>query len=69
MTMQTFAQQIEYLLFTGAIEGEEILKHYHLLKAYGQGKISAEALQTAIDDLDPDQADLDRLPEEDPPAF
>jgi hypothetical protein len=63
--MQTFTQQIEHLLWTGALQGENVLKLYHLLKAYGQGKMSAEALQEAIDRHDPDKIEqwiIDQLP-------
>lgn len=65
MSMQQFVQQIEHLLWTGAIEGEEILKLYHLLKAYGQGKVSSGALQQVIDQHDPDKVEQwlnDHLP-------
>jgi len=48
MANTTFSQQIEYLLWTGAIEGKEILDLYHLLKRYKQGAIHAEEMQEAI---------------------
>lgn len=57
MTIHQFAQQIEYLLFTGAIRGNQILSLYHLLRDYGAGTISAQNMQEAIDQCDPDQID------------
>jgi len=37
MTTRNFAQQIEWLLFTGAIEGNQILTLYEQLQRYIQG--------------------------------
>lgn len=54
MSTTHFAQQIEFLLWTGAIEGDEILSLYHLLKCYEQGGISAQEMQAAIDVFNPD---------------
>jgi hypothetical protein len=62
MRMQKFIEQIEHLLWTGALEGEDVLKLYHLLKAYGQGEIDAEVLQEAIDRHDPDYLYVDSEP-------
>jgi hypothetical protein len=41
---------------TGAIEGDKILTLHKQLKFYQQGAISEAAMQTAIDDVDPDLA-------------
>jgi hypothetical protein len=57
MTTQKFARQIESLLFIGAIQGDQILSLYHLLKCYEQGDLTAQDMQTAIDQCDPDQID------------
>ncbi|GAB4237898.1 MAG: hypothetical protein Kow00121_64850 [Elainellaceae cyanobacterium] len=57
MRIRKFVQQVEHLLFTGAIEGEEVLKLHRLLKAYAQGKISAGALQQVIDQHNPDKVE------------
>jgi len=43
-----FPTQIDYLLFSGDIEGEELLSLYHLLKSYEQGLIKAEEMQEAV---------------------
>ncbi len=56
MSTHKFARQIEWLLFTGAIEGNQILTLHKQLKRYQQGAISDVAMQTAIDDVDPDLA-------------
>ena len=55
MAKISFSQQIEYLLFTGSIEGEVILKLHLLLKSYRQREISSEDMQLAIDAFDPDK--------------
>jgi hypothetical protein len=55
MTVQRFAQQIEYLLWTGAIEGEQILNLHYLLLSYGHQWISDQEIQKAIDECNPDQ--------------
>jgi len=57
MTTHHFAQQIDYLLWTGAIQGDQILSLYHLLKCYENGEITGEDMQEAIDQCDPDQID------------
>jgi len=44
-----FPAQIEHLLFSGDIEGDEVLSLYHLLKSYEQGFIKAEEMQKTID--------------------
>jgi hypothetical protein len=54
MTVQRFAQQIEYLLWTGAIEGEQILNLYYVLLSYQNKQIDAQEIQKAIDECDPD---------------
>jgi len=41
---------------TGAIEGNQLLTLYQQFKRYQQGVISDAAMQTAIDDVDPDLA-------------
>lgn len=56
MTTRSFAQQIELLLFTGSIEGSQILALYQQLQLYIQGTLSEAAMQSAIDDVDPDLA-------------
>lgn len=68
MTTPNFAQQIEYLLWTGAIQGNQILSLYHLLKSYKNGEVTAQAMQDAIDLCDPDQIDH-LLDEQFPPLF
>jgi hypothetical protein len=55
MSITRFAQQIEHLLFTGAIEGEAVLTLYNLLKSYEQGLIRAEDLQAEINAFDREQ--------------
>ena len=55
MTVRKFATDVEHLLLTGSIEGDDLLKLYHLLKAYEKGTIVADVLRTAIDQHDPDQ--------------
>lgn len=57
MTTLKFAQQIEYLLWTGAIQGEQILSLHHLLKCYERDEITSEEMQEAIDQCDPEQID------------
>lgn len=54
MEKTKFSEQIDDLLFTGAIEGETILTLYHLLKSYEQGMIRAEEMQYEIDSLSPE---------------
>ena len=39
-----FSSQIEYLLFSGDIEGEKLLSLHRLLKSYEQGFIKAEEM-------------------------
>ena len=56
MTTSNFAQQIEWLLFTGAIEGNQVLTLYAQLQRDQQKRISDAAMQSAIDDVDPDLA-------------
>ena len=46
--------QIEYLLFSGDIEGEKLLSLHHLLKSYEQGFIKAEEMQEAINSFNTD---------------
>jgi hypothetical protein len=58
MTVQEFARQIEYLLWTGAIQGKQILNLYHLLLSYQHRQIDAQAMQNAINECDPDQIAL-----------
>jgi hypothetical protein len=55
MTVQKFSLQIEHLLLAGVIQDCSILKLYRLLKAYEQGKISAEVIQTAINQHEPER--------------
>jgi hypothetical protein len=55
MTIRKFAQQIEYLLFTGVIQRCSILKLHYLLKTYEQGKLSSEEMQEVIDQFDSEQ--------------
>lgn len=57
MTIRKFAQQIEYLLQTGALQGDRILSLYYLLKDYSAERISAQVMQEAINQCDPDQLD------------
>jgi hypothetical protein len=54
MAKTDFSKQIEYLLFTGAIRGDAILQLHRLLKSYEQGTVSAEEMQEAINDFNPD---------------
>jgi|GEM_PF-565925 len=54
MARPDFPAQIEYLLFCGDIEGDEVLNLYHLLKSYEQGFITAETMQAAINQLNTD---------------
>ncbi len=54
MKLREFVEQIDHLLWTGAIEGKQVLKLHHLLQAYQQGKLSAEGMQDAIDQCDPE---------------
>lgn len=54
MAKNTFSNQILYLLLTGAIQGQEILSLHRMLKAYEQGEVSAEEMQTVIDAHDPE---------------
>ena len=54
MMKLNFPAQIEYLLFSGDIEGEEILSLHHLLKSYEQGFIRAEEMQEAINSFNTD---------------
>lgn len=49
-----FPAQIEYLLFSGDIEGEEILSLHNLLQSYEQGLITAEEMQKAINSFNTD---------------
>jgi len=56
MNTRQFALQIDWLLLTGAIEGNQLLTLYQQFKRYQQGAISDAAMQTAIDDFDPDLA-------------
>jgi hypothetical protein len=55
MTVQRFAQQIEYLLWTGAIEGKQILNLHYLLLSYRHQWINDQEIQKAIDECNPDQ--------------
>lgn len=50
----TFSEQIEFLLFTGAIEGLAVMTLYNLLKSYEKGLISAEEMQYEINSFNPD---------------
>jgi len=54
MSKIDFPAQIEYLLFSGDIEGDEILSLHHLLKSYEQGFIRAEEMQEAINSFNTD---------------
>lgn len=54
MAKMDFSGQIEYLLFTGAIRGDALLRLHHLLKSHQQGTVSAEEMQQAINDCNPD---------------
>lgn len=56
MTIRNFAQQIEWLLFTGAIEGNQLLTLHEQLQLYRQGTLSEAAMQNAIDAVDSDLA-------------
>ena len=47
-----FTQQIEHLLFTGAIEGEAIRTLHNLLKCYELGLLRPEEMQAEIDGFD-----------------
>ena len=49
-----FPAQIEYLLFSGDLEGDEVLNLYHLLQSFEQGFITAETMQKAIDSFNTD---------------
>lgn len=53
MTTAKFTQQIEYLLWTGALRGEAILELHLLLKFYQQGAIGDEQMQAEIEKYDP----------------
>lgn len=44
-----FVEQIDFLIYTGAIEGYELLTLHNLLKSYEQGLIGAEEMQYEID--------------------
>jgi len=57
MKLRELADRIEHLLWMGAIEGNQVLRLYHLLQAYQQGKISDWAVQDAIDEYEPEQLD------------
>ena len=54
MTKLNFPAQIEYLLFSGDIEGDEILSLHHLLKSYEQGFIGVEEMQEVINSFNTD---------------
>lgn len=54
MAENNFSAQIEYLLFSGDIEGDEVLSLHHLLKSYKQGFIGAEEMQEAINSFNTD---------------
>lgn len=54
MEKATFSEQIDFLVFTGAIEGHTILTLYNLLKSYKQGMISAEEMQYEINSFNPE---------------
>lgn len=54
MAKNTFSNQILYLLLTGAIQGQEILSLHRMLKAYKQGEVNAEEMQTVIDAHNPE---------------
>jgi hypothetical protein len=54
MTVQGFAKQIEYLLWTGAIQGKQILNLHHLLLSYQHKLLDAQEMQKAIDKYNPD---------------
>lgn len=65
MTTAKFGQQIDHLLWTGMLEGKDLLRLYHLLQAYKQGLISDKAMQQAINQHDPDYVEQwleDNLP-------
>ena len=57
MTIAKFAKQIDHLLWTGAIRGDQILSLHHLLKDYERGEMTDEEMQDAIDQCDPEQID------------
>lgn len=54
MERVSFSEQIEFLLFVGAIEGESVMTLHDLLKSYMQGSISAEEMQYEINSFNPD---------------
>jgi hypothetical protein len=54
MKKTTFSEQIDFLIFTGGIEGHAILTLYNLLKSYEQGWISAKEMQDEINSFNPD---------------
>lgn len=54
MAKTDFSAQIEYLLFSGNIEGDEILSLHHLLKSYEQEFMRAEEMQEAINSFNTD---------------
>lgn len=54
MAKMTFSEQIDFLIFTGAIEGYAILMLHNLLKSYEKGLISAEEMQYEINSFNPD---------------
>lgn len=68
MTTHNFAHQINYLLWTGAIQGDQILSLHHLLKDYERGEMTDEQMQEAIDECDPEKLDQ-LLDEHFPPLF
>ncbi len=49
MKLKHYIQQIEDLLWTGRIEGIQILELHRLLRAYMRGKSTGKALQETID--------------------
>ena len=49
-----FPTQIDYLLFSGDIEGEELLSLHSLLQSYQQGLITDEEMQEAINGFNTD---------------
>lgn len=49
MKLQHYIQQIEDLLWTGRIEGIQILELHRLLRAYMSGKASEKVLQETIE--------------------
>lgn len=65
MTITKFGQQLDHLLWTGAIERAELFKLYHLLQAYKKGLINDMTMQQAINQHDPDYVEQwleDNLP-------